>query len=129
MKKLNFSNKKSKVLPFQLLHTHCTRTHTDTHTHTHTHIHRCIHTHWAWYHGCWWKNSSCPFLWMHPFNTNEHFFTRKISCLDNKEKISPFQLLFKINLDAIGRLMKNQSNINSPTEETYSIPWQSNPSK
>ena len=42
MKKLNFSNKKSKVLPFQLLHTH--RTHTHRHTHTHTYTDAYTHT-------------------------------------------------------------------------------------
>ena len=116
MKKLNFSNKSPKYYPFSFY------THT-AHAHTHTHTHRCIRTHTEL--GIMDVDEKTPHV---PFFGCTHLtlmstsLQEKISCLDNKEKISPFQPSFKINLDAIGRLRKNQSNINSPTEATYSIP-------
>ena len=117
-KKLNFSKQKfvQRLLFQPLTHTltpthPLTHTHTHIHTHTHTHTHRQTdrdtYTHWAWYHGYWWKKSSCSFLGRTHLTLLSSFLQeKKLLKQTTKEKIL-FQPSFQINPKAIRRSREN----------------------
>lgn len=87
MKKLNFFNKSPKYYPFSF-YTHTAHAHTHTHTDAYTHTLSLV----SW---MLMKKPLMPFLWMYPFNTNEHFFTRKNILLRQQRKNFPFPTIIQ----------------------------------